>query len=103
MKEKISEKTLERRFREAVKKRGGLALKWRSWDYTKMPDRLTLIPPGLIFWFEFKSDGKAVYGAQKARIEMLQKMGFYAGVINSTKTLKQALDDIDSRIATYNV
>ena len=53
-----SEKYLEKKLREEVRKAGGLAIKFTSPYFTGMPDRLVLMPKGRIWFVEVKSTGK---------------------------------------------
>ena len=46
------EKTIERKLTVAVKKAGGIAVKFVSPSFDGMPDRLVLLPDGLIGFVE---------------------------------------------------
>ena len=52
------EKTIERKLTVAVKKAGGIAVKFVSPSFDGMPDRLVLLPDGLIAFVELKAPGK---------------------------------------------
>ena len=54
----MREKTIEQKFREAVRNAGGLALKFTSPGWDGMPDRLALLPGGRMAFVEVKAPGK---------------------------------------------
>ena len=54
----MNEKDIESRFRKAVKDAGGLALKFVSPGYSGVPDRIVLMPRGMMCFVELKAPGK---------------------------------------------
>ena len=54
----MREGEIEQAFRKAVKKRGGLALKFTSPGFDGVPDRLALLPSGKMGFVEVKAPGK---------------------------------------------
>lgn len=79
-----TEKTIEKRYRESVKKRGGLALKFVSPGFTGVPDRIALFPGGRIEFVELKAPGKKPTPRQLAVHDQLRKLGFSVQVLDST-------------------
>ena len=57
------EKTIERKLTVAVKKAGGIAVKFVSPSFDGMPDRLVLLPDGLIAFVELKAPGSTTPAA----------------------------------------
>jgi hypothetical protein len=94
----MTEKLIEKKLREGVKRRGGLALKFASPFYTGMPDRLVLMPGRKIFWAELKSTGKQLRPTQKASIEILKRLGFEVSVIDTQDKLDNFLNQIEDDI-----
>lgn len=90
----MNEKIIERKLREAVKSRGGLALKWASPFYTGMPDRIVFMPGGKIFFAEIKSTGKKLSPNQQVRIRELQQLGFDVSVLDDQLPLDNFLKKI---------
>lgn len=90
-----NEKKLEEKFREAVKKAGGIALKFSSSFYDSWPDRFVLMPGGRFYMAECKTTGKKPTKAQSARIDLARAMGHTVFVIDSTQTLNRALYEMD--------
>ena len=89
-----SEKTLERKLRKEVEKRGGQALKLMSQLHRGLPDRLILMPGGRTYFAEIKTTGKKPTDLQSHCHGQLRSLGFDVFVIDSTPTLLEALDVI---------
>lgn len=85
--EKIGEKLLERKLREAVKKRGGKALKFVSPGNNGVPDRLVLFPSGKMCFVEVKSTGIKPTPIQKLVHKEFRDLGYHVWVIDSTEGL----------------
>lgn len=78
----MPEKQLEKRFRLAVKSRGGLSLKLTCPGYAGVPDRLNLLPQGRLFFAEFKFGKGKLSMRQEAVIRVLRGLGFEVWVID---------------------
>ncbi len=85
----VSEKTLERWVVKAVEKRGGRALKWVSWIFTGMPDRVCLLPGARCLFAELKTTGEQLSHRQKLVIRWLESLGFEVHVIDGQATFDQ--------------
>ena len=92
----MREKQIEQKLVQAVKKKGGLCLKFVSPNFDGMPDRLILLPSGKIAFAELKAPGKKPRPLQVARHKLLMKLGFRVFVIDSPKQIGAMLDEIQS-------
>lgn len=90
----MREKIIEQKLAAAVKKTGGVALKFVSPGFDGMPDRLVLLPDGKIAFVEVKAQGKKPRSLQLARHRLLRKLGFYVYVIDSADQIGGMLDEI---------
>jgi hypothetical protein len=90
----MNEKLLEKKLREAVKKLGGQALKFRSPGITGVPDRIVLMPGGKVWFVEVKSTGKKLSPRQEIVHPMLQKLNFEVVVIDTAEKLVDFLNVI---------
>ena len=99
MKSKESEKTLEARLVREIEARGGMALKYTSQFHRGIPDRICLLPYGLVYFVELKSTGKKPTKLQQRAIEHLREMEHPTWVIDSTFLLRALMDTIDEDIA----
>ena len=88
------EKTIENKLTLAVKKAGGIAVKFVSPSFDGMPDRLVLLPDGVIAFVELKAPGKAPRPLQLARHRLLRSLGFRVYVIDSTEQIGEMLDEL---------
>lgn len=82
-----SEKAIEKKYRESVKKRGGLALKFVSPGFTGVPDRIALFPGGVVEFTELKAPGKTPKPRQAYVHQQLRELGF---VVNTIDNLQDA-------------
>ena len=92
----MREKQIEQTLVQAVKKKGGLCLKFVSPNFDGMPDRLILLPSGKIAFAELKAPGKKPRPLQLARHKTLMNLGFRVYVIDSVEQIGATLDDIQS-------
>jgi hypothetical protein len=89
----VSEKLLDSRLKRYVEKRGGLYIKLTN--MRGIPDRLILLPGGLILIRELKTYGKQPTKLQASRIKMLQQLGFNANKITNEAEYLQTITEID--------
>ena len=90
------EKTIERKLTVAVKKAGGIAVKFVSPSFDGMPDRLVLLPDGLIAFVELKARGKRPRPLQEARHRLLRSLGFKVYVIDKPEQIGGMLDELQT-------
>lgn len=90
----MREKTIEQKFREAVRNAGGLALKFTSPGWDGMPDRLALLPGGRMAFVEVKAPGKNPRPLQLARHRTLRQLGFRVYVLDDEKQIGGIIDEI---------
>ena len=90
----LSEKQIERHLTVAVKKRGGMALKFVSPSYSGMPDRLVLFPDGKMAFVEVKAPGKKPCPLQVKRHAMLRKLGFRVFVLDAVEDIPMVLKKV---------
>lgn len=90
------EKTIEHKLTVAVKKAGGIAVKFVSPSFDGMPDRLVLLPDGLIAFVELKAPGKRPRPLQEARHRLLRSLGFKVYVIDKPEQIGGMLDELQA-------
>ena len=89
------EKEIENALTTAVKKRGGLALKFVSPGMSGVPDRLVLMPSGKITFIELKAPGKIMRPLQIKRKSQLELLGFKVYCIDNINQIGAVLDEIE--------
>jgi Holliday junction resolvase len=92
---KNSEKYLEKKLREEIRLRGGIALKYTSPYITGIPDRIVLMPNGKIYFIELKSKNKKPTEIQKHMIEKISNLSFYVRIIDDMDSLESFFNFID--------
>lgn len=93
-----SEKTLEQSLKNAVEsKMHGLCVKLLSDFMTGLPDRMCLLPGGLVIFIELKTTGKKPRKIQAHVHEKLRSLGFLVYVIDSTDSMKRLLDGLEKK------
>lgn len=78
-----SEKTFEKRISRFVEDNGGLSIKLLSSLFKGLPDRMLLLPRGIIIFVEFKSTGKKPTKIQAYVHEKLRNLGFLVFVVST--------------------
>ena len=89
-----SEKQIEQALVRAVKNMGGIAPKYVSPGFDGMPDRIVLLPHGLMAFVEVKAPGKKPRPLQVSRHGLLQRLGFKVYVLDDMNQIGGILDDI---------
>ena len=77
-----------------VKKMGGWSVKIWPFNLVGFPDRLLLLPGGLIYFVEVKAPGKQPRPTQVAVLEKLRGLGFKTFVLNSEETMVELLTEL---------
>ena len=90
----MRENKIEAKLKQMVEKQGGIAPKFVSPGLSGMPDRLVLLPGGLIAFVEVKAPGKVPRPLQEARHRMLRKLGFKVYVLDDAGQIGGILDEI---------
>ena len=90
------EKDTEQKLVRAVKKMGGLALKFISPGSNGVPDRIILLPGGKAAFAELKAKGKKMRPLQVRRKRQLESLGFSVYCIDSTSQIGEVLNAIQS-------
>ena len=89
-----SEKQIEQSMVKAVKNMGGIAPKFVSPGFDGMPDRIVLLPHGLMAFVEVKAPGKKPRPLQVSRHGLLQRLGFKVYVLDDMNQIGGILYDI---------
>lgn len=88
-----SEKLIESTLVKLVNKLKGWAIKLPCVYLTGLPDRLVLLPGGIIFFAEIKTTGKKATAVQKLVHRKIRRLGFKVYVIDNLNELQTILDD----------
>ena len=87
-----SEKLIDKKLAERIKKLGGWSIKLVCTHVTGLPDRLCLLPEGVIFFAEIKTTGKKPRKIQTLIHNRIRKLGFKVYVIDSSLGIEETLN-----------
>jgi hypothetical protein len=90
------EKRIEAAFVKATQKRGGLCLKFTSPSMAGVPDRLVLLPNGLMGFVEMKVPGKHPRPLLIQRLSQLKRLGYQVFVCDQFEQIGGILDAIQT-------
>lgn len=90
----MRERQIEIKLRDAVKVRGGLALKFTSPGTAGVPDRIVLIPGGSVYFVELKAPGKSLSPKQVKMATVLERLGHKVRVIDSIEQVKGFMEEL---------
>lgn len=92
----MRENVIERQLFMAVKKLGGMAVKFVSPGLNGVPDRIVLLPNGKFAFVELKAPGKKLGALQEKRKRQLEGLGFTVYVIDRMERIGGVLDEIQA-------
>lgn len=90
----MREKIIENKLKNTIKEKGGLCLKFVSPGFDGVPDRIILLPGGIIAFAELKSPGKKLRPLQERRKRQLESLGFSVFCIDNTECIGGVLNEI---------
>jgi len=88
-----SERVTEAYLVKSVRKLGGLCLKFTSPQNKGVPDRLCLLPGGLIFFVEVKSEGIKPSSLQLAAHSAIEACGFKVFVVDTKTKVDKLMEE----------
>ena len=92
----MRENVIERQLAMAVKKMGGMAVKFVSPGLDGVPDRIVLLPDKKMAFVELKASGKKLRPLQEKRKRQLEALGFPVYLIDGAEQIGGVLDEICS-------
>ncbi len=90
----MREKVIEQKLVAEVKKAGGICPKWVAPGFDGVPDRIAMFPGGRIAFVEVKAPGEKPRPLQRARHELLRKLGFRVYVLDEIEKIGGMIDEI---------
>lgn len=88
----MREAQLERKLCQQVKAIGGRALKFVSPGTAGVPDRIILLPGGVVCFAELKKPGGRIRVLQTYRIKQLRELGFRVFIVDSPEAIHAFID-----------
>lgn len=90
----MREKVIEQKLVAEVKKAGGICPKWVAPGFDGVPDRIAMFPDGKIAFVEVKAPGEQPRPLQRARHELLRRLGFKVFVLDNVEKIGGMIDEI---------
>ena len=90
----MREKVIEQKLVAEVKKAGGICPKWVAPGFDGVPDRIAMFPGGKIAFVEVKAPGEKPRPLQRARHELLRRLGFKVLVLDNIEKIGGMIDEI---------
>ena len=90
----MRERDVERKLVNAVKAAGGICPKWVAPGFDGVPDRIVMFPGGKIAFVEVKAPGEKPRPLQRARHELLRRLGFKVFVLDNVEKIGGIIDEI---------
>lgn len=92
--QKESEKVIERKLVDLVKRSGGMCIKLLSTHLTGLPDRMCLLPGSKITFVELKSTGEKPRPSQVYIHKKLRALGFNIEVVDTIQGVYDLMEKI---------
>ena len=90
----MRESTIEARLVKEVRKLGGLCYKFTSPGAPGVPDRIIILPGGLVVFVELKTEIGRLAKIQKWQIEELRKRGANVRVLKGIDQVLEFLEEV---------
>ncbi len=100
---RTSEKAIEHYFCEQMKLLGFPCIKQFNPYEAGWPDRLVVLPNGLVTWVEFKSTGKKPTAVQLLRHKALEELSHTVLVISSREEAEEAIIELRKILKKLNL
>ncbi len=88
------EKDIEKKVCDYAKTKGMLTYKFTSPNRRSVPDRMLVTPKGIVFFIEFKQEGKKPTAGQAREIKRLQDQGVSVFVVDNVEEGKTVVDEM---------
>ena len=90
----MTEKTIERKFRELIRKRGGMSRKFVSPGNAGVPDRIVITPSGEVWFVELKTINGKLTPLQKQEIAKLEQQGANVRALHGWDEAKNFIEEV---------
>ena len=94
----MNEKDIENYLKNKIKNLGGTAYKFVSPGTIGVPDRICILPLGLIVFVELKAPDKKPRKSQQVQIRKLQALGQKVMVIDSKEQIDKLTEELKCKI-----
>ena len=96
---KKDERDIEKWLTKRIRILGGKSYKWTSPGNVGVPDRIYILPKGLVCFAELKTDTGQLSEAQKYQIRQLRERGAWVEVVRGMEEAKELIRKMEGRLA----
>lgn len=90
----VREQLIEKALKKKVEQSNGLAIKFISPSLVGIPDRLLLMPNGIVGFVEVKRPGGKLRRIQKKRIQQLTELGFKCFILDDIEMIDLMIKEL---------
>ena len=90
----MTEKTIERKLRDLVRKHGGLTRKFISPNAPGVPDRIIITPAGVVWFVELKTINGRLTPLQKYEISEFEKRNANVRVLYGWEAAREFVEEV---------
>ena len=90
----VREQLIEKTLKKKVEQSNGLAIKFISPSLVGIPDRLLLMPNGIVGFVEVKRPGGKLRQIQKKRIQQLTELGFKCFILDDIEMIDLMIKEL---------
>ena len=98
LKKEMSERDVERRLATGVRNLGGVAYKFVSPGMDGVPDRLIVLPGGVVWFVELKTESGRLSGLQIRQLNRLSALGCRTAVLYGSADVDRFLQEVKGAI-----
>lgn len=91
--EQMTEKAIESRLVNEVKKRGGVSYKFVSPGNVGVPDRIVILPGGEVWFVELKTETGRLSAMQEYQIKRMINVGARVAVLHGAEDVKRFMEN----------
>lgn len=92
------EREIEKKLVAGIKRLGGCAYKWVSPGHDGVPDRIVILPGGIIWFVELKADQGRVSPRQEYQLKYLDSLGHRTTVLRGEGEVLQFLAEREEEL-----
>ncbi len=91
----MREREIEGRLRDGVKKLGGLCYKFVSPGNRGVPDRIVILPDGVVYFVELKTEVGRLSKIQRLQLKRMERLGVQVRVLYGLSEVNAFLSGIE--------
>ena len=95
----MQEREVENELREAAIEAGGITMKFVSPGMAGVPDRIVVLPGGVVAFVELKAPGKTPRILQRVTLRNLYRLGAHTATVDNVKSARRLIRLLKERYA----